>query len=80
MLFLIVILSFGSYGLSIEDIGLIPFLVPILNVTLVIQEVLVNNLNILHLVLTVTSTLVISIILISIASWIFHKESLLFRA
>ena len=80
MLFLIVILSFGSYGLSIEDIGLIPFLVPILNVTLIIQEVLVNNLNILHLVLTVTSTLVISIILISIASWIFHKESLLFRA
>ena len=80
MLFLIVILSFGSYGLSIEDVGLIPFLVPILNVTLVIQEVLVNNLNILHLVLTVTSTLVISIILISIASWIFHKESLLFRA
>ncbi len=80
MLFLIVILSFGSYGLSIEDVGLIPFLVPILNVTLVIQEVLVDNLNILHLVLTVTSTLVISIILISIASWIFHKESLLFRA
>ena len=80
MLFLIVILSFGSYGLSIEDVGLIPFLVPILNVTLVIQEVLVNNLNILHLVLTVTSTLVISMILISIASWIFHKESLLFRA
>ena len=80
MLFLIVILSFGSYGLSIEDIGLIPFLVPILNVTLIIQEVLVNNLNILHLALTVTSTLVISIILISIASWIFHKESLLFRA
>ena len=80
MLFLIVILSFGSYGLSIEDVGLIPFLVPILNVTLIIQEVLVNNLNILHLALTVTSTLVISIILISIASWIFHKESLLFRA
>ncbi len=80
MLFLIVILSFGSYGLSIEDVGLIPFLVPILNVTLIIQEVLVNNLNILHLVLTVSSTLAISIILIALSSWIFHKESLLFRA
>tara|TARA_Y100000590_G_scaffold201696_1_gene229188 strand:+ start:3848 stop:5038 length:1191 start_codon:yes stop_codon:yes gene_type:complete len=80
MLFLIVILSFGSYGISIEDVGLIPFLVPILNVTLIIQEVLVNNLNVFHLVLTVTSTLVVSIILISIASWIYHKEGLLFRA
>ncbi len=80
MLFLIVILSFGSYGISIEDVGLIPFIVPILNVTLIIQEVLVNNLNVFHLVLTVTSTFVVSIILISIASWIYHKEGLLFRA
>ena len=80
MLFLIVILSFGSYGISIEDVGLIPFIVPILNVTLIIQEVLVNNLNVFHLVLTVTSTFVVSVILISIASWIYHKEGLLFRA
>ena len=79
MLFLIVILSFGSYGISIEDVGLIPFIVPILNVTLIIQEVLVNNLNVFHLVLTVTSTFVVSVILISIASWIYHKEGLLFR-
>ena len=79
MLFLIVILSFGSYGISIDDVGLIPFLVPILNVTLIIQEVMVNNLNVFHLVLTVTSTVVVSIILILIASWIYHKEGLLFR-
>ena len=79
MLFLIVILSFGSYGINIDDVGLIPFLVPILNVTLVIQEVMVNNLNVFHLVLTVTSTVVVSVILILIASWIYHKEGLLFR-
>ena len=79
MLFLIVILSFGSYGISIDDVGLIPFLVPILNVTLIIQEVMVNNLNVFHLVLTVTSTVVVSVILILIASWIYHKEGLLFR-
>ena len=79
MLFLIVILSFGSYGINIDDVGLIPFLVPILNVTLVIQEVMVNNLNVFHLVLAVTSTVVVSVILILIASWIYHKEGLLFR-
>ena len=80
MLFIIVILSFGSYGISIEDVGIIPFFIPILNVTLVIQEILVNNFNALHLLVTVTSTLIVSIIMISLASWIFHKEGLLFRA
>ena len=80
MLFLIVILSFGSYGISIEDVGIIPFFIPILNVTLVIQEVLVNNFNALHMLVTISSTLIISILMIMIASWIFHKESLLFRA
>ena len=76
--YFIVILSFGSYGINIDDVGLIPFLVPILNVTLVIQEVMVNNLNVFHLVLAVTSTVVVSVILILIASWIYHKEGLLF--
>lgn len=80
MLFIIVILSFGSYGISIEDVGIIPFIIPILNVTLVIQEVLVNNFNLMHFILTVTSTLLISTSMIILASWIFHKESLLFRA
>lgn len=80
MLFIIVILSFGSYGISIEDVGIIPFIIPILNVTLIIQEVLVNNFNLMHFILTVTSTLLISASMIILASWIFHKESLLFRA
>ena len=80
MLFLIVILSFGSYGISIDDVGIIPFLIPILNVTLVIQEVLVNNFNAIHMLVTISSTLLVSIIMIMIASWIFHKESVLFRA
>tara|TARA_B100001179_G_C18603274_1_gene411940 strand:+ start:293 stop:1459 length:1167 start_codon:yes stop_codon:yes gene_type:complete len=80
MLFIIVILSFGSYGISIDDVGIIPFLIPILNVTLVIQEVLVNNFNAIHMLVTISSTLLISIIMIMIASWIFHKESVLFRA
>ena len=80
MLFLIVILSFGSYGISIDDVGIIPFFIPILNVTLVIQEVLVNNFNAIHMLVTISSTLLVSIIMIMIASWIFHKESVLFRA
>ncbi len=80
MLFIIVILSFGSYGISIDDVGIIPFLIPILNVTLVIQEVLVNNFNAIHMLVTISSTLLVSMIMIIIASWIFHKESVLFRA
>ena len=80
MLFIIVILSFGSYGISIDDVGIIPFLIPILNVTLVIQEVLVNNFNAIHMLVTISSTLLVSMMMIMIASWIFHKESVLFRA
>ena len=80
LLFIVILGTFASYGISIEDVSTKVFLIPILNVTLVTEEVLLNIYNPAHLITTLGISLLGSIIAIYLASWIFHKESILFRA
>lgn len=79
VIFLVLAGSFGAFGISIEDASLNLFAIPILNITLIVEEVLLNKLNFSHLGLTIGVTALLSLVTIYFASWVFKREGVLFR-
>jgi len=79
VIFLVLAGSFAAFGISIEDASLNLFAIPILNITLIIEEVLLNTLNFSHLGLTIGVTALLSLITLYFATWVFKREGVLFR-
>ena len=79
VIFLVLAGSFAAFGISIEDASLSLFAIPILNITLIVEEVLLNTLNFSHLGLTIGVTALLSLITLYFATWVFKREGVLFR-
>lgn len=79
ILIISMLLAMSSFFPAIElNIGL--SLIPVINISLLFKAIMMNDYNILHLVLTIGSTLLLDLAAIVVTIKLFNNESVLFRS
>lgn len=79
IIFMVLIPAIFLQGLAPEDMADIMFVIPILNVLAVFQEVLLNVVNPLHIATVILTSSVYAILASILAIRIFNREEVLFR-
>lgn len=76
---LIVLPILATQFIEPGTVGLWVFCVPLINVVFVLKEILLGNINWLHIVVTLGSSLTYVVIVLKATTRLFQKESVLFR-